>query len=479
MADDNILNLDEVRNKFDAQAKAQSEMKAIADACGFLDTDIANAKRLIRLYGTKLHYTVETGWLVWSGQQWAIDEKDVRIQALAKDTVSKIYDEIKVAANETEMFRHARRSQSKKAIEAMIWLARSEPGIYVKLADFDRDPFLLNVLNGTLNLKTGKLRDHNRDDLITKLVPIEYDTQADCELWDKFLARVTDENQNLYDYLRRLTGYLLTGITTEQVLHFLFGLGANGKSVFCEVLNAILGDYAVIVSPDLIMLRRHGGIPNDIARLRGARAALMNETTQGSRFDESKLKDLTGGDSLTARFLHREFFDFAPTHKLLIRGNHKPAITGTDEAIWRRLRLVPFAVQIPTDEQDMNLLAKLRTERPGILRWAVEGCLEWQRDGLKPPECVMAAVNEYRHEADTLGRFIDEQCEVRTLAQIKSSAFFQRYQQFAEQAGERWIPSKDLPSEMERRGFEHKKIIAGMVYLGLEFTQQDGQSWTD
>lgn len=445
----------------------------------FTDTDVANAQRFARQHGENVRFTTAAGWLVWDGKRWQIDEKDVLITARAKETAITIYDEIKHAANRDELFTWAKRSQSRRAIEAMIVLARSEPGVLAKLTDFDRDPYLLNLENGTVDLRTGKLRKHARADFITKVVPIACDRSAECALWDSFLWRITGNSEELYGYLRRLVGYLLTGLTAEQVLHFLHGLGANGKSVFCEVLQRLLGDYGVVLSPDVLMLKRHGGIPNDIARLRGARMAAMNETTQGSRFDEAKLKDLTGGDSLTARFLHREYFDFQPTHKLLIRGNHKPAIAGTDEGIWRRLRLVPFTVQIPIEEQDRELVDKLGAELPGILNWAIQGCLEWQRDGLKPPACVMEAGSKYREESDTLGKFISETCEVRKLAQVKSSVFFQRYQQFAEQTGERWIASKDLPTEMERRGFRHRKIAAGMVYEGVEFVMREAPRWTE
>jgi putative DNA primase/helicase len=226
------------------------------------------------------------------------------------------------------------------------------------------------------------------------------------------------------------------------------------------------------------MMRRHSSIPNDIARLRGVRAAFMNETSQGSRFDEAKLKDLTGGDTLTGRFLHQEFFDFPPTHKLVIRGNHKPVIAGTDDGIWRRLRLIPFLVSIPPDEQDHQLIDKLRGELPGILRWAVAGCLEWQHEGLKPPGVIVDAVRAYREESDTLGQFIAEHCTRRNLAQVKTSSFFQRYQQFAEAAGERWIPAKDLPHEMQRRGFIYKRVTDGVrVYLGIEFSEGAATDW--
>ncbi|HEY2677475.1 MAG TPA: phage/plasmid primase, P4 family [Steroidobacteraceae bacterium] len=441
----------------------------------FLDTDIANAVRFARAHGADVRFTPECGWFVWEGIRWRADEKDLQVGARAKATALAIYDEIRYVSEKDRTYQHAKNSQSKRAIEAMLWLARSEPGIPARLTDFDADGWLLNVRNGTVDLRTGHLREHRREDLISKLVDVCFNQEANCELWDSFLRRVTDRNHALYSYLQRFIGYLLVADTSDQSLHFLYGAGANGKSVFSEILMRLLGDYAVAASPDLIMMRRHGGIPNDVARLRGVRAALMNETSQGSRFDEAKLKDLTGGDTLTARFLHQEFFDFKPSHRIVIRGNHKPQINGTDEGIWRRLRLVPFSVEIPVDEQDRDLLTKLEVELPGILRWAVNGCLEWQRGGLNPPSIITDAVRAYREESDTLGRFISECCHARTLGQVKSSTLYQRYQAFCQQAGERWIPAKDMPAEMDRRGFKHKRIASCRLYVGIELRSDAGE----
>jgi putative DNA primase/helicase len=446
-------------------------------AAEITDTDLANGRRLAVRHGENLRFTIERGWFVWDRRRWECDEKMVAVQGFAKETARSIFDEIKGSADPKAMFAHARRSQSKKSIEAMIWLCRSEPGIAAHITEFDSDGWVLNLANGTLDLRTGELRAHRREDLISNLIEIAFDPAAECELWDAFLWRVLDQNEDLYGYLRRFVGYLLVGDTSDQSLHFLYGLGANGKSVFCEVLMRLLGEYAIAVSPDMIMLKRHGGIPNDVARLRGVRAAVMNETSQGARFDEAKLKDLTGGDTLTARFLHQEFFDFHPTHRIVIRGNHKPAINGTDEGIWRRLRLVPFVVQIPPDEQDRNLLRKLEAELPGILNWALQGCREWQAEGLKPPPIVADAVRAYREESDTLGRFVAERCEVRTLAQVKSSALFRRYQEFCQAAGERWIASKDFPPEVERRGFTWKRTNTGGMFFGLELADTGAPLW--
>lgn len=479
---DKVTRLDEVRERLDREtaageaAQQSPPLEAYEnDEAGIQDTDIANARRFAAAHGADVRFTPERGWFVWDGCRWLVDDKSLGVTERAKRTALAIFDEVRTATDRKSMFRHAQASQSKRAVEAMIWLARSEPGIPARLTDFDADGWLLNIKNGTINLRNGELGPHRREDLISNLVNVPFELGAECELWDAFLWRVTDRNDELYNYLRRFVGYLLVADTSDQSLHFLHGIGANGKTVFCEVLMRVLGDYAITVSPDMIMMRRHSGIPNDIARLRGVRAALMNETSQGARFDEARLKDLTGGDTLTARFLHQEFFDFPPTHRIVIRGNHKPAISGTDEGISRRLRLVPFTVSIPPDEQDRDLLRKFEAELPGILQWAIAGCLEWQRDGLKPPALITEAVRQYREESDTLGRFIEEQCTMRALSQVKSSAFYSTYQRFCEAAGERWIHSKDLPHEMQRRGFQWKRGTGGQrLYLGLELILEPG-----
>src|SRR5882724_3677868 len=420
--------------------RAMDKRSGRARGAQITDSDIANGRRLAAKFGQDLHYTAEHGWLVWDGRRWPHDHGSVRVQTLAKHVALSIYDEVKGAADKTEMYKHARQSQSRRAVEAMIWCARS--------------------------------------DLITRVIPITYAADALCPRWDAFLTQVTIENAELADYLRRMVGYLLTGCTFEQVLHFLFGLGANGKSVFCELIADLMGEYAIVVSPEMLMSKKHGGgIPNDVARLRGARVALMNETSQGSAFDEAKLKDLTGSDSINARFLRAEFFDFKPTHKLLVRGNHKPAISGTDDGIWRRLRLLPFARLFAGDEQDPRLLEKLREELPGILAWAVRGCLEWQSSGLKAPAIITEASVEYRSDSDTLGKFLDEKCERRKLAQVKAGMLYRAYQDFAKDIGERSMASKDLPHEMKRRGFDWKRTNQGGLYLGVELRGTDMPDW--
>ena len=292
----------------------------------------------------------------------------------------------------------------------MLVLAQSEPDIPARITEFDTDPLLLNCANGVLNLATGELMPHAPARRLSKITTIAYDPMAACPLWLEFLDRVMGSDDDMIDYLQRAMGYTLTGHTGEQCLFFTHGNGANGKSVFLEILLQMAGEYGTNARADSFMVKQQSGIPNDIARLVGMRFVGVNETETGQRMAESLVKDLTGGDTISARFLHREFFTFRPEFKLWIRGNHKPSIRGTDDGIWRRIHLIPFEVQIPEAERDPNLPEKLHAELPGILRWAVEGAIAWQRDGLRVPEKVKAATSEYRTEMDRLADFIDEKC---------------------------------------------------------------------
>lgn len=486
-----------VRTLDDARGARQDALKPakpknvvrgpFVEPAGFNDTDIANGVRLIKRHGADLRYTAATDWLVWDGTRWKIDEKSIRVQALAKDTALTIFEEVLIATNNRdEIFKHAKYSESTRGINGMIFMAKSEPGIPGELSEFDRHPMLLNLSNGTLNLTNGELKPHDRGDGITKITRVEYHQHAECPQWKAFLEHATGINDSdfikaqeglkLYKYLQRAAGYCLTGLVTEQVLLFIHGNGGRGKSVFSEVLYGLMGEYAIVASPTLIMVQHaKKQIANDVAALRGVRLAIMNETEQGQKFDEAQLKDLTGGDSLKGEFKYKEAFNFSPTHKLMIRGNHKPLIKGRDEGIWRRLHLVPFDRAAP-EVKNKHLAAEIiRDELPGVLKWAIEGCLEWQRlDGLNPPEQVVKAVEEYRAESDSLGHFIAECCESDPLEERKlgrkfeaTSHFFKRYQKFCAINGLNWISSNELPHEMEKLGYVKKRKNSGFCFLGI------------
>ena len=376
-------------------------------------TDMGNAARLVHWHGDKLLYCHPwRRWLVWDGQRWKPDDT-AGVVRMAKDAVRRIYAEAsKIHEKRKRVARaeHARRSEANTRIKAMLELAQSEPGIPILPDQLDADPWLLTVANGTLALRTGELRGHDPDRFNTKLVEVAYDRGADCPLWRQFLDEIMGSDENMIRFLQRAVGYSLTGDTSERCLFILYGCGANGKTTFLEVIRALLGDYALRTPTETLMMKRSGSIPNDVARLKGARFVSASESEEGRRLAESLIKDITGGDTISARFMRAEWFDFIPECKVWLATNHKPEIRGTDKAIWDRIRLIPFNVVIPEAEQDKQLTDKLIRELPGILTWAVEGCLAWQRDGLGVADKVKKATAAYRSEQDVLGEFIEDCC---------------------------------------------------------------------
>jgi putative DNA primase/helicase len=436
---------------------------------GFVDTDMANAERFARLHAYAVFHTPECGWMIWDGKRWQNDEQG-QVMQLAKQTARKIFSELEYAQNaqENKLFSWAKRSQSKDRLNAMLSLAQSEPGIPARITDFDADPMLLNCNNGVLNLATGELLPHNPARKHSKITMIDYDTAAQCPQWLAFLCRVMGDDDEMIDFLQRAVGYTLTGDTGEQCLFFTYGTGANGKSVFLEILLQLLAEYGTNARADTFMLKTNGGgIPNDIARLVGMRFVGISETESGQRMAESLVKDMTGGDTVTARFLHKEFFSFRPEFKLWIRGNHKPSIRGTDDGIWRRIHLIPFEVQIPPTERDPRLLQKLQAEVPGIFRWAVDGAMQWQQGGLRVPEKIHKATREYRTEMDRLADFIAEKCATGPGFSAFAGNLYKAYTDWCAESGERPMSQTAFGLALGERGYSKKTVSGLKKYSGI------------
>jgi len=440
-------------------------------------SDYGNARRLVANFGTDIRYCYDwVRWLVWTGTHWQTDRTGA-LDRIAKKTALQIYKEVAVMEEDTARkahLKHAKYSESGTALREMVRLAQSEPVVPVEAKHLDANPHFLNCPNGTLDLLTGELRDHCRADLITRVVPAHYDPEARCPMWEDFMHRIMNGNEDLIGFIRRAVGYTLTGDIRERCFFILHGTGANGKSVFLETLRNVLGDeYSIRTPTETLMYKRSdGGVPNDVARLKGARFVSASETDEGKRLAEARIKDMTGGDTISARFMRAEFFDFKPEFKIWLSTNHKPDIRGTDKGIWDRIRLIPFHVRIPEAEQDNKLAQKLLTELPGILAWAVRGCMEWQKDGLGMPAEVRVATADYQAEMDTFANFFADCCVAHAEARVAIKDLYEAHQSWCEENGERHAiqkSQKEFSMKLAERGFVKKRSGAGgtVVWYGV------------
>lgn len=434
-------------------------------------TDTGNAERLAERFGGSIRYCYsQKKFYVWTKKRWRVDTMG-RLQQMAKTVIRAIPGESTSSTVSFEdLCSFAGKSEKLERRRAMIELVKSEEPIPVLPELFDRDPWLLNCENGTVDLKTGRLLPHSRDDYITKLAPVRFDPEAKCPLWIAFLERVIPDDE-VRKFIRRVIGYCLTGDVGEQVLFFCFGGGANGKSTFLGTIQFVIGlDYGIQAAPDLLLSTSSRNHPTEIADLYGVRMAVCMEVGADRSFDEPLIKQLTGGDRLKARRMREDFWEFAPTHKLLLGANHKPRIRGTDEAIWRRLILIPFEEFIPKEERDPTLPDKLKDEVEGILAWAVRGCLEWQSTGLCPPEQVQLAVSKYREDMDELEQFIGDCCVVLTGLRVGASDLFICYSQWCKRNDVEALKQGAFGTAVGERGFKRVKTGGKKVYVGIELT---------
>jgi P4 family phage/plasmid primase-like protien len=435
-------------------------------------TDLGNARRFVARYRGKVLYCDSWGrWLVWDGMRWSTDQK-LEVGALSADLIRSLYSIAKKIRGKKEraaFLRHVESSESHRALTAMIALAKADRAIAMENDDFDKDLWLFNIRDGTIDLRTGQLRPHRQVDQMTKLAPVIYDPSARCPNWLAFLDMIMLGRKNLVDFLKRAFGASLTGITSDKAMFILYGPGGdNGKSTMIEVFEMVLGDYAMRTPVSTFLTKREGGIPNDIARLRGARFVWAAESHRGARLDEALIKEMTGGDRMSARFMRGEFFEFMPAFRPWLATNHKPTIRG-DAAIWRRLKLVPFGYVIPKEKQKKRheVMAMFRTELPGILNWGIEGCLDWQRDGLGVPDEVIEATNEYEAEQDTFAMFLGEKCVRTPNATVLSLALYKEYKIWAEVRGEPPVTHKTFAALMSEKGFAKAKKNYEIEYSGV------------
>lgn len=439
---------------------------------GFNLTDAGNGEFLASLNSPRWRYDHARGRdLLYSGHRWR-EDSTAELILIAKDAARQRYllaANIKDTKLRSQIAHWAIQSESKSRIEAALAMARSESPIADVGEDWDNRPMLLACANGVVDLETGALRDGRAEDRLVLHSNISFDADAKCPQFEKFFVEILSRDLDLVDFVHRAIGYSLTGLTTEQVLFILWGSGANGKTVLLSILRAVFGEYAYNMPFTTVEMKDRAAIPNDVAALAARRLVTAAETNDGARFNEARIKALTGCDPITARFLHREFFTFRPVAKFWLAVNHKPRVSDDSYGFWRRVRLIPFLRQFREDA-DPNLEQKLRDELPGILAFCVRGCLHWQKRGLQPPASVLKATEEYRCDSDPLGPFIETCCTVGEGLSATSQELYLAYKKWAEAQGMR---DKEIMSvtAFGRRmgdGFVGGKTKQGKFYSGLK-----------
>jgi putative DNA primase/helicase len=449
--------------------------KAYGKAAPFVmqRTEVDMAALLVERFGDELRFCAALGgWHVWTGAHWALD-----VSGHARECAKALARELASQATETldvDVFKEAKRAGSAAGVRAILELAQSTPGIVFTPEAANRDPWALNVGNGTINLQTGELRPHDRQDLNTRCCPVDFDPEAEAPMFETFLREI-QPNPQVCGYLARLFGYAASGVVRDHVLGVLWGPGANGKSVLADVVTHALGDYAKPGPSSLIVSDgKHTPHPTDVASCAGSRMVVLHETKRGASFDASKVKLLTGGDRLTARHMRQDFFDFKPTHTLIMLSNYKPQADATDAALWRRIQLVPFNVVIPPERQDRELADKIRSaELPGVLRWTVLGALQWQQRGLDPPSIVQEQTEAYRAAEDVIGAFIEERCTRNKVAKVKAGTLYASFKEWCQSQGAHVVRGNDFSAELQARGFRRKKTNTGAIYFGLGLNPDD------
>ena len=413
--------------------------------------------------GDLLHVQTWGRWLIWDETRWRIDE------------TGQVLDFARAVCRAKAVYcttpNGAKAVASAKTVRAVESLARTDRQHAVTADLFDADPWTLNTPGGVVDLREGAIRPHRRDDYMTRTAAVT--PGGECPAWHAFLDRVTGGDAELQAYLQRWAGYMLTGSTREHALAFLHGLGGNGKTVFLNTIKRLAGGYAKTASMDVFTASPHDRHPTELADLRGARLVVVSEVDEGKRWAEAKIKSLTGGDPISARFMRQDLFEFTPQFKLMIAGNHKPHLRNVDAAMKRRFHLIPFEVTIPDAEKDTELEAKLEAELPGIMAWAVAGAVAWAKGGLQAPERVRQATEEYMQAEDSTAQWMEDACHVAPDASARSSDLYQSWKKWAEAAGEAPGTQKTFTETLLGRGFSKKPSNRGIIFHGLRPKVED------
>lgn len=429
-------------------------------------TEDSAAEQFASLYKGRLRYCHDTGaWFEWSGSAWKQNRTGTAFQwarELSRHLSIKEPDKVRFIASKTSFSAGVER------------FARSDPAFAVTMDHWDSHPFLLGTPDGTVDLKTGKLRPSNPDDGITKLTAVAPAETADCPRWLAFLADATGDDRELMRFLQQWAGYCLTADTREHALVFVSGQGGNGKSVWLNTTANVLRDYAAVAAMDTFTATRGDKHPTDVAMLHGARMVTASETEEGRSWAEARIKSMTGGDPITARFMRQDFFTFQPTFKLTIVGNHRPLLQNVDDAARRRFNIVPFNHKPASPDRELE--TKLRQEWPAILRWMIDGCLDWQANGLVRPRSVLAETEAYFSDQDLLGQWLDDECDVDLGNHWKtatSADLFNSWASYAKAANENAGSKKSFSEQLQRRGLEKYKGTGGArVFRGLRLNEQ-------
>ncbi len=421
-------------------------------------SDEAIALRFAERHAGDLRFVAKWGkWLSWTGTRWRFDDT-----LHAFGLVRLLCREVAAGCNKESM---ARAVASAKTVAAVERLARADPRLAATVDQWDADRWILNTSDGVIDLRTGQRRAHNPADHMTKITAVG--PAGECPRFRKFLKEITGGDADLQAYILRVFGYALTGDTTEQAIFFAYGKGANGKSVLLSTVSGILGDYHEAAPMETFVESKTDRHPAELAKLQGARLVTATETEEGRRWSEAKIKQLTGGEKIPARFMGQNFFDFLPQFKLAFSGNHKPSLRSVDEAIRRRMNLIPFTITIPETDRDLQLAKKLKTEWPGILQLLVDACLDWQAEGLRAPKAVKDATAEYLTAEDAITAWIDDKCERDPTWFEGSASLYESFSKWAERAGEPAGSQKRLSQILEDRGFRKEKTREARGFYGL------------